>query len=38
MDWVTHLEHFQVILKKFDIIVTLPDELLIQYFWDSLKS
>lgn len=37
MDWAAYLKYLQAVLKEFDTTAALPDELLIQYLWDSLN-
>lgn len=37
MDWLVYLEYLQSFLKKFNIVITFPDNFLIQYFWNSLR-
>lgn len=38
MHWSAYMKHLQSILKKFDGIVALTDNLLIWYFWNGLRS
>lgn len=38
MYWVTYLEYLQTVLKEFNTAATSPDELLIYYFRDDLRS
>lgn len=35
---LAYIEHLQSILKKFDGVVMLTDNLLVQYFQDDIKS
>lgn len=37
MDWLTHLEHLQVLLKEFNFVATSNKNILIWYFWDRLR-
>lgn len=37
INWAIHLEHLQVILKKFDTAATPNKDLLIRYFQNSLR-
>lgn len=37
MNWSACMEHLQCVLKEFNGIATLTDNLLIWSFWDSLK-
>lgn len=36
MNWTAHLKYLQVVLKKFNSVVTLNKDGLIQYFWNCL--
>ena len=36
LDWATHLEHLQAVLREFDAVAALNEDIIIRYFWESL--
>ena len=36
-DWTAHLEHLQAVFQEFDPAATPNKEIIIRYFWESLR-
>lgn len=36
-DWTVYLKHLQVVLQEYNPVMTPNEEILIWYFWKSLK-
>ena len=37
LDWATHLQYLQAVLKEFDPTIVPNKETLIYYFWEGLR-
>lgn len=37
MDWFVYMEYLQSVLKEFDNVAALTDNLLMRFFWDGIK-
>lgn len=38
LNWAAYLKHLRLIFQKFDSVAVFIKEIIIQYFWDDLKS